>query len=474
MGAIARTHTAIIAKDQDCRISFQWGEDDDPCIDLAASRLGDLPPPPKPDPSKRPDFSDIDDWPSSAGAKAARLLAIEDPDFSVPPALDRSSNAKVTWLGHASVLVQLRSIGSPSSGPVRCLFDPMFSIRCSPSQLAGPIRSYPPPCKVEDLPPIDAVFVSHNHYDHMDYDSIVSVWRHSQDTVRFFVPLGNKQWLLDWEIPADRITEMDWWDSAGLTHPTNTPASSTSIKVWCTPAQHNSWRSGADADSTLWSSWCLEHLAPDQPPYRVFFAGDTGYQFHADPSWPPKPSSRQSQKDEAHHARQEEERFPACPAFAQVRDRIGPQHLLLLPVSVGATFAYLRSFVPLPDWINPFPRHSPGVTGANHMPPWDAVRVLKVMTEGGPNDNGKKEGGGKKERATPAVAVAMHWGTFVTDPVEVLRALGQLDWACREHGVRFARSLDTSGLVGKGDSRRGERVTEPWFVALNHGQSVSV
>ncbi|GAB1315587.1 Protein-lysine N-methyltransferase efm4 [Madurella fahalii] len=462
--------------------SFQWGEDDDPCIDQASSHLDGMSPLSKPDLSKRPRFSDVDDWPNSPGAKAARLLRIEDPDFSFHPASDHDAKAKATWLGHAGVLVQLRSIGSPNGRPVRCLFDPMFSMRCSPSQVAGPIRSYPPPCKVEDLPPIDAVFISHNHYDHMDYDSLVSVWHHSRATVRFFVPLGNKQWLLDWGIPADRVAEMDWWDSVELTHPTNPPTSKTSIKVWCTPAQHNSWRSGADADSALWSSWCLEHLTTDQPPYRVFFAGDTGYQFHADPSWPPKPPSGQAQTDEPRHADQNEEKFPACPAFAQIRERIGPQHLLLLPVSVGASFAYLRSFVPLPAWINPLPRHSPGVTGANHMPPWDAVRVLGVMTERGCRADGEGESGDGEQSATPVVAVAMHWGTFVTEPVEVLKTLGQLEWACKEHGVRFARSFDSSGSVWRGggvggsdgSSQVGEGTMAPWFVALNHGQSVSI
>jgi L-ascorbate metabolism protein UlaG (beta-lactamase superfamily) len=452
--------------------SFQWGEDDDDCMELAASHLADDPTPRKPEKSKRPAFRDINDWPNSLGAKAARLLRIEDPDFTFPT----DTKAKVTWLGHAGVLVQLPSLDSQVNRPVRCVFDPMFSARCSPSQFAGPIRSYPPPCKVEDLPPIDIVCISHNHFDHMDYDSILSIWRHSRDSVRFFVPLGNKRWLLDWKIPADRIIELDWWDSADLTAASPAPSTST-LKVHCTPAQHNSFRSAGDANTDLWSSWYLERLPPatgpqTQTPYRLFFAGDTGYQFHPSPSWPPSPSN--PTLDTSH----EDEKFPACPAFAEIRDRIAPPNLLLLPISVGATFAYLRSFVPLPDWINPCPRHTAGVTGANHMPPWDAVRVLRVMTETGrgkdddPEDgegSGEEGEGGGGEGFGP-VAVAMHWGTFVTDPAEVLRTLGGLEWACQTQGVRFGRGSPSSGEgPGSGGSHRG---TEPWFVAVNHGGSV--
>ncbi|EAQ85305.1 hypothetical protein CHGG_09319 [Chaetomium globosum CBS 148.51] len=77
---------------------------------------------------------------------------------------------------------------------------------------AGPIRSYPPPCTAEDLPPIDVVCISHNHFDHMDQTSLMSIWRYSRNTVRFFAPLGNKRFLLEWGIPDDRIIELDWWD----------------------------------------------------------------------------------------------------------------------------------------------------------------------------------------------------------------------------------------------------------------------
>ncbi|KAK4150625.1 hypothetical protein C8A00DRAFT_36760 [Chaetomidium leptoderma] len=306
--------------------SFYWGDDNDGCIELAASHLTDSPAPPKPAPSKLPRFADVDDWPSSLGAKAAQLLRIEDPDFLFPA----DTKAKVTWLGHAAVLVQLPSLEQQNGQPVRCLFDPIFSMRCAGNESAGPIRSYPPPCKVQDLPPIDTVFISHSHYDHMDSSTITAIWQHSRDSVRFFVPLGHKKWLLEWGISADRIIEMDWWDSVQLNSPN--PTSQNAIKIHCTPAQHSSWRSGDDPNATLWSSWYLESLTPNNPPHRVFFAGDTGYQFHPSPHWPPSPNNNFSSP--APHDKDETEennnpKHPPCPAFAQIRTRIGPPNLLL-------------------------------------------------------------------------------------------------------------------------------------------------
>ncbi|KAK3693025.1 beta-lactamase superfamily domain-containing protein [Podospora appendiculata] len=449
--------------------SLQWGEDDDPCIELAASHLSGVPAPPyPPDKTKLPHFSDVDDWPNSTGAKAARLLSIQDPDFSFTTTTTTltptqpTPKAKATWLGHAGILVQLPPL-TPSSRPIRCLFDPIFSMRCSPSQTAGPIRSYPSPCEVHALPPIDAVIISHNHYDHLDYDTIKSIWQHHSPTVHFFVPLNNRSWFATCGIPLDRVTELDWWESAHLTSPDTTITSgSSSLKIWCTPAQHSSGRAGNDANCTLWSSWYLEHLPAGGAgkPYRVYFAGDTGYQFHGLPSWPPAPNSKSTNNPDD----DDDQTSPPCPAFAEIRTRLGPPHLLLLPVAVGATYAYLRSLVPLPDWISPFPRHRPGLAAATHMPPWDAVRVLNVMagSRGGVKGGDEDE---EDEREEGPVAIAMHWGTFVTEPVGVLKTLGELEWACTSQGVRFARSLE--GTEADGLSRK-----QPCFLAVNHGQSV--
>ncbi|KAK4224818.1 beta-lactamase superfamily domain-containing protein [Podospora fimiseda] len=411
---------------QEIWASFAWGTDDDPSIALALSHLHSFPPPATG--SQQPNF-DLTTK-ESPGYQAAQSLRIQSPDFSFPQ--DDSAKAKATWLGHASVLLQIPL--PTQKRPFRCLFDPIFSSRASPTPYVGPIRSYPPPCQIADLPEdgIDAVIISHNHYDHMDEFSLTLLWeRYKQKGIRFFVGLGNGKTLKGFGIDEDRIVEMDWWDGVKL---------GEEIKVWCVPAQHNSSRVGMRKDEALWCGWVVETERGEGVKTKVFFAGDTGYQFHGDPKWPPVRDEEEETK---------EEQYLPCPAFREVRYKFGGMDLLILPVSVGATFAYLKSFVPLPDSVSPFPRHSSGVMGANHMPPWDAVRVLREMIEG-------KEG--------KTVAMGIHWGTFVTDPNEVIKTLGQLEYACQRQGVRFGRGVE------KGEGTDGKSL----FVVVNHGESICI
>lgn len=430
--------------------SLAFGADGDPCIELAASNAPEA----------------LTDGSSSAtrNKQAAHLLRIEKPDLSFDGDTHRS---KSTWLGHAAMLLQLPSLDARGSS-VRILFDPMFSMRCSPSQSVGPIRSYLPPCKLEDLHPIHIVLISHNHYDHLDCETIKGLWKLHSSTIRFIVPLKNKKWFAECGVPADRVEELDWWDSATISA---ADSSGAQLQITCTPAQHGSGRDGGDANTTLWSSWHLEHRAAHGDPYRIFFAGDTGYQFHSDPSWPPQPPTpaKKTYPEQSAAPKQPKSRrtrskaanplapaYPACPAFAEIATRLGPPHLLYLPLALGATWAYLKSFFSnyLPDYLDPFPRHSPGIAGAIHMPPWDAVSVLREMTDGAAGEL-------KSDRP---IAIGMHWGTFVTDQTEVLKTLGQLEWACIQQDVEFLRSLEESQV------KEGQQAC---FLALNHGQSVT-
>lgn len=174
------------------------------------------------------------------------------PSFDMPvPAHD----ALVTWLGHSAVLVQLKG--------KTLLLDPMLSRTASPFQFVGPQR-FPGSevVRVEDLPPIDAVIISHDHYDHLDYESVRKL-KHKTD--KFFVPLGVGAHLERWGVSADRITELDWWESADF----------GGITLACTPSRHFSGRTLTDRFTTLWASWVIR-----TDDVRLYFSGDTGYGEH--------------------------------------------------------------------------------------------------------------------------------------------------------------------------------------------------
>ncbi|KAK0278017.1 hypothetical protein LTS00_014003 [Friedmanniomyces endolithicus] len=256
----------------------------------------------------------------------------------------------------------------------------------------------------------------------------MALWKRNARHLRFVVPLGNRQWFLDSGIDPGHVVELDWWDAVHLTAAgtdgEENLRNGNSLIITCTPSQHGSGRLGTDANASLWSSWYLVHSNARGESYRVFFAGDSGYQFHASPGWPPAPSEK-GRKQVA--ARSDDDSpqalHPICPIFDEIANRLGSPHLLMLPIAVGATFDYIRSMAPVPDSINPIPRHSPGVTAHNHMPPWDAVRVFRAMTKDDCGADGRP------------VAVAMHWGTFTIDAVEILKTLGQLEWACEAHDM---------------------------------------
>lgn len=156
----------------------------------------------------------------------------------------------VTWVGHSTLLVQL--------GGVNILTDPHWGERASPLGFAGPRRLIPPGIRFEDLPPIHAVVISHDHYDHLDVDTVVRLDRTFHP--RFFTPLGFKPWMAD--VGITNVVEMDWWDRASF----------RGLTVTCTPAQHSSGRGLRDQNLRLWSSWVITGAGK-----RVFFAGDTGY-----------------------------------------------------------------------------------------------------------------------------------------------------------------------------------------------------
>jgi len=156
----------------------------------------------------------------------------------------------VTWIGHSTLLVQL--------GSVNILTDPIWAERASPVHFAGPKRLVPPGIRFEDLPPIHAVIISHDHYDHLDEATVRRLAETHRPT--FFVPLGIKAWLAD--VGVRDVVELDWWEARSF----------RGLVFTCTPAQHSSGRGLHDQNLRLWASWVI--TGRDR---RFFFAGDTGY-----------------------------------------------------------------------------------------------------------------------------------------------------------------------------------------------------
>ena len=199
--------------------------------------------------------------------KPSHPVPTTDPTMDVPAA-----GCAATWLGHASVLLEVD--GS------RVLADPVWSDRVSPSATVGPRRLHPLPFDPATLPQVDAIVISHDHYDHLDSPTIELLTRTQQ--APFLVPLGVGSHLRAWGVPVERIIELDWDEAATV----------GDLTIVCTEARHFSGR-GLLRNNTLWSSWAVSG-----PKHRVFFGGDTGY----------------------------------TPAFAGIGARYGPFDLTVLPI----------------------------------------------------------------------------------------------------------------------------------------------
>jgi N-acyl-phosphatidylethanolamine-hydrolysing phospholipase D len=158
----------------------------------------------------------------------------------------------ITWIGHATMLVQ--------AGAMNILTDPMFSQRASPLAFIGPKRHVDPGIALAELPRIDVVLISHNHYDHLDDASVRALAAQPGGSPLFIVPLGLKAWFAQRDI--SRVVELDWWQSHTV----------GALEVVLTPVQHWSGRGLTDRMATLWGGYAL--FAPD---FHVFFAGDTAY-----------------------------------------------------------------------------------------------------------------------------------------------------------------------------------------------------
>ncbi len=165
--------------------------------------------------------------------------------------LQQAPDQSLWRLGHSTVLLKL-------DGKF-WLTDPVFSDRASPFGFVGPKRFHPAPIELDALPPLEAVILSHDHYDHLDKDAVLAI-QHKVGV--FLAPLGVGDRLMDWGVPASQVRQLDWWEETKV----------GSLRLIATPAQHFSGRSLTDGNRTLWASWVL--IAPQG---RVFFSGDSGY-----------------------------------------------------------------------------------------------------------------------------------------------------------------------------------------------------
>ena len=205
------------------------------------------------------------------------------------------SEARLTWLGHATVLAEIDHF--------TILTDPMFSERASIVQFAGPKRYTAPACKVSELPNITAVVISHNHYDHLDINTVSKLAR-LQPNIQWFVPAGLGKWMLDnTEARPETVRELTWWQEVELEE-------AGGLRFVFTPANHWCKRGLSDDNKVLWGSWAV--LGPSK---RFWFGGDTGY----------------------------------CEAFKHIGDTYGPFDLAAIPIG-----AYQ------PNWFMKYQHVHPG------------------------------------------------------------------------------------------------------------------
>lgn len=228
-----------------------------------------------------------------------------------PPERVGPGQMRVTFINHATALLQ--------QDRLNVLTDPIWSERASPFSFVGPRRFVDPGLRFEDLPPIDVVLISHNHYDHLDLPTLARLA--AKHAPRIFVGLGNGQLLRDAGI--GRVTELDWWQSVALV---------PGVELVAVPTQHFSGRGLFDGDRTLWTGYALRSEAG-----LSYIAGDTG----------------------------------AGPHFAEIRQRLGPPRLALLPIGAFR-----------PTWF----------MGRVHVSPQQALAARDTLAAG--------------------TTVAIHFGTF--------------------------------------------------------------
>lgn len=225
----------------------------------------------------------------------------------------QDDTVRATWIGHATFIVELPKSHPDQARGVRILFDPVFSEYTSPSFAArlglGPKRYSKLPCTVDDLPVIDIVCISHNHYDHLDLDTVRTLEAKTNQTMRYVCGRNNRQHFTKFGVLPENVHEMDWGDTSRITID-----GLTSIEMTCCPAQHTSARSLMDTDHSLWCSWMVKTQQTETSvSKKVYFGGDTGYCYTPE---------------------DDRTNYPRCPVFKEIGDHFGPLDLAMLPIGL--------------------------------------------------------------------------------------------------------------------------------------------
>jgi N-acyl-phosphatidylethanolamine-hydrolysing phospholipase D len=190
----------------------------------------------------------LGDEPFADQEAEAHLMPVSEPRYA--DILKAPEKPQVTWLGHSTFLIQYRGKA--------ILTDPILSERASPVSFAGPERLVPLPISYDDLPEIDYIVISHNHYDHLDLETLERMG----DGPMILVPLKLKAWFESEGLNVGRVLEFDWWDKANF----------GDVTFAATPSQHWSARGFFDRNQTLWAAWYIQI-----DDFNVWFGGDTGY-----------------------------------------------------------------------------------------------------------------------------------------------------------------------------------------------------
>lgn len=197
-------------------------------------------------------FATIKEWLFAGEARTpAKPLPEVKPDLT--EFLKASDQVKVIWFGHSTFMLNF-------SGKI-ILVDPVFSGSASPVGFMVK-RFQPPVLKLEELPPIDIVLISHDHYDHLDMETMKFF---AKKNPKFIMPLGVGSHLRGWGVKSESITELDWWQSQTI----------DGVEFIATPAQHFSGRGVSDGNKTLWASWVIRNQQ-----HNIYFSGDSGYDTH--------------------------------------------------------------------------------------------------------------------------------------------------------------------------------------------------